>query len=63
MLKESAMAHFNLLYQHLSEGICNVKLGIVIKVKLSLALINHAIRSEGVGEWRYRSTIPDLSIT
>jgi hypothetical protein len=39
MLKESAVAHFKLSYQHLFEGISNVKLGIVIKVKLSLGLI------------------------
>jgi hypothetical protein len=48
MLKESAVAHFKLFFQHLSEGISNVKLGIVIKVKLSLGSINHAIRSGGV---------------
>jgi hypothetical protein len=48
MLKESTVAHFKLLYQYLSEGISNVKLGIVIKVKLSLGLINYAIRSGGV---------------
>jgi hypothetical protein len=45
MLKESVVAHFKVLYQHLTEGIGNVKLAIVIKVKSSLGLINHAIRS------------------
>jgi hypothetical protein len=50
MLKESAVAHFKLRYQHLSEGISNVKLGIVTKIKLSLGLINHAIRSGGCGD-------------
>jgi hypothetical protein len=47
-MKESVMAHFNVLYQHFTEGIGNVKLRIVIKVTLSLGLINHAIRSGGV---------------
>jgi hypothetical protein len=48
MWKESVVAHFKVLYQHLTGGTSNVKLVIVIKVKLSLGLINHAMRSGGV---------------
>jgi hypothetical protein len=48
MLKESAVAPFKLCYQHLPERISNVKLGIVLKVKLSLGLINRTITSGGV---------------
>jgi hypothetical protein len=39
---------FKKLYQHLTEGTSNVKLGIAIKAKLSLGLINHAMRIGGV---------------
>jgi hypothetical protein len=35
MWKQSVMAHFKVLYEHLIGGISNVKLGIV-KIKLSL---------------------------
>jgi hypothetical protein len=45
MLNELVVAHFKVLYQRLTEGIGNVKLSIVIKVRLSLGLINHTIRS------------------
>jgi hypothetical protein len=48
MLKESVVAHFKVLYKHLTGGTSNVKHGISIKAKLSQGLINHIMRSGGV---------------
>jgi hypothetical protein len=48
MWKESVVAHFKALHQHLTGGISNVKLGIPIKAKLSQGLVNHTMRSEVV---------------